>query len=152
MLPDDDLDGDLGTLDVASMDEIRSAFTGLDGLVEKAGFPTLADPKVLKVRFSDGIGDAEDGRFDVKWYRKGYYSFHYTDSTERNFRWDHHPKAGAPDKHFHPPPDAPSTNPEASCISAVDPPVVARVVHKLWRRAYDTGGTEQLNSAERDGL
>ena len=152
MLPDDDLDGDLGTLDVASMDEIRSAFTGLDGLVEKAGFPALADPRVLKVRFSDGIGDVEDGRFDIKWYRKGYYSFHYTDSTGRDFRWDHHPKAGAPDKHFHPPPDAPSTNPEASCISAVDPPVVARVVHKLWRRAYDTGSTERLNSAERDGV
>ena len=45
MIPDDDLDGDLGTLDVASMDEIRSAFTGLDGLVENAGFPALADPE-----------------------------------------------------------------------------------------------------------
>ena len=66
MLPDDDLDGDLGTLDVASMDVIRSAFTGLDGLVENAGFPTLADPRVLKVRFSDGVGDAEGGRFDIK--------------------------------------------------------------------------------------
>jgi hypothetical protein len=107
MLPDDDLDGDLGTLDVISMDEIRSAFTGLDGLVEEAGFPNLADPQVLKIWFSDGIGDAEDGRLDIKWYRKGYYSFHYTDSTSRNFRWDYHPKAGAPDKHFHPPPDAP---------------------------------------------
>lgn len=106
MLPDDDLDGDLGTLDVVSMDEIWSAFTGLDGLVEKAGFPNLADPEVLKIWFSDGISEAEDGRFDVKWYRKGYYSVHYTDSTGRNFRWDHHPKAGAPDKHFHPPPGA----------------------------------------------
>jgi hypothetical protein len=148
MLPDDDLDGDLRTLDVASMDRIRSAFTGLDGLVENAGFPTLADPEVLKIRFADGIGDAPDGRFDITWYRRGYYSFHYTDSTGRNFRWDHHPKAGAPDGHFHPPPDASSKNPEPSCISAVDPPVVARVVHKLWRRAYDTGSTERLNSAE----
>ena len=43
MLPDDDLDGDLGALDVVSMDEIRSAFTWLDGLVEKAGFSNLAD-------------------------------------------------------------------------------------------------------------
>ena len=47
-------------------------------------------------------------------------------------------------------PGAPSTNPEASCISAVDPPVVARVVHKLWRRAYDTGSTELINSTEGD--
>jgi hypothetical protein len=150
MLPDDDLDGDLGTLDVVSMDEIRSAFTGLDGLVEEAGFPNLADPQVLKIWFPDGIGNAGGGRFDMKCYRKGYYSFHYTDSTGRNFRWDHHPKAGAPTKHFHPPPDAPSRNPEPSCISVVDPPVVARVVHKLWRRAYDTGSTEGLNSAEGD--
>ena len=57
MLPDDDLDGDLGTLDVVSMDEIRAAFTGLDGLVANAGLPNLADPQVLKIRFSDGILD-----------------------------------------------------------------------------------------------
>jgi hypothetical protein len=114
-------------------------------------FRNLADPQVLKIWFSDGIDDATDGRFDVKWYRKGYYSFHYTDSTGRNFRWDYHPKAGAPDKHFHPPPDAPP-NPEPSCISAVDPPVVARVVHKLWRPAYDTGSIDRLNSAEGDAV
>lgn len=148
MLPDDDLDGDLGRLDVVSMDEIRSAFTGLDRLIEKVGFPNLADPNVLKIWFSDGIGEAGDGRFDITWYRKGYYCFHYTDSMGRNFRWDYHPKAGAPDKHFHPPPDALSNDPEPSCIAAEEPPVVARVVHKLWRRAYDTGRTELLNSAE----
>ena len=116
------------------MDEIRSTFTGVDGLFESAGFPNLADLEVLKIWFSDGINEAEDGRFDIKWYRRGYYSFHYSDSTGRNFRWDHHPKAGAPDKHFHPLPDASSKNPETSCNSAVDPPIVARVVHKLGRR------------------
>jgi hypothetical protein len=79
-----------------------------------------------------------------------YYSVHYTDSTGRDFRWDHHPKVGTPDKHVHPPPDATSTNPEASCVSAVDPPVVAQVVHKSWRRAYDTGSTELINSTEGD--
>jgi len=31
------------------MDEIRSTFTDFDGLVEKAGFPNLADPEVLRV-------------------------------------------------------------------------------------------------------
>ena len=49
MLSDDDLDGDLGTLDVVSMDKIRSTFTRLDGFVEEAGFPNLADPKVQTV-------------------------------------------------------------------------------------------------------
>lgn len=57
MLPDDDLDGDLGTLDVASMDDIRSTVTGLDGLVARAGFPNLADPQVLEIHFADGIDD-----------------------------------------------------------------------------------------------
>ena len=150
MLPDDDLDGDLGKLDVVSMDEIRTPFTGLDGIVERAGVPNLADPAVLKVWCADGLGDAADGRFDIKWYQRGYYSFHYTDSKGLNFCWDYHPKARAPDKHFHPPPNAHSTNPEPSCLSVLDPPVVARVVHKLWRRAYDTGSTERLNSAEGD--
>jgi hypothetical protein len=82
MIPDDDLDGDLGTLDVAWIDENRSAFTGLDGLAEKAGFPALADPRVLTVRFSDGIGDAEDGRFDIKLYRTATTAF--TTPTRRN--------------------------------------------------------------------
>lgn len=54
MLPNDALDGDLGALDVVSTDEIRSAFTGLDALVEKAGFPNLADPHILNLWFSDG--------------------------------------------------------------------------------------------------
>jgi hypothetical protein len=146
MLPHEDLDGDLGTLDVGSMDEIRSTFVGLDGLIDGAGFPNLADPEVLRVWFSDGIGDAENGRFDIKWYRRGYYSIHYTDSL-RDFRWDNHPKSGAPDRHFHPPPDAPSDDPKPSCISVSNPAVVARVVHKLWRRAYDTNSVSKLNRA-----
>ena len=150
MVFDDDLDGDLGTLDVVAMDEVRAAFTGLDGLIERAGFKDLADPTVVHVYLSDGIGEATDCRFDIRWYRDGYYSIHHTDSIDRNFRWDYHPKAGAPDRHFHPPPDAPSNDPEPSCITAKEPPVVARVVHKLWRRAYDTDSTERLNSAVGD--
>jgi hypothetical protein len=150
MLPDGDLDGELGTLDVVAMDEVRSTFTGLDGLNEAAGFRNLADPEAVYVYFSDGIGDATDCRFDIRWYRKGYYSVHHTDSTGRNFRWDYHPKVRTPDEHFHPPPDAPSDDPEPSCLTAEKPPVVARAVHKLWRRAYDTGSTTKLNAAEGD--
>lgn len=148
MVPDDDLDGELGTLDVVAMDEIRSAFTGLDGLIEAAGFQNPADPEMVHVYFSDGIGEATDCRFDIRWYGNGYYSVHHTDSIERNFRWDYHPKVGAPDEHFHPPPDAPSGDPEPSCLTAEEPPVVARAVHKLWRRSYDTGNTTELNSTE----
>lgn len=150
MLPADDLDGDPGPLDVVAMDEIRSAFTGLDALVDAAGFENPADPSVVRVHFADGIGEADECRFDVRWYRNGYYNVHHTDSTGRNFRWDYHPKVGAPDKHFHPPPDAPSEDPEPSCLAAERPPVVARAVHKLWRCAYDTGRTTVLNSADGD--
>lgn len=150
MLPDDDLDGDLGALDVVAMDQVRAAFTGLDGLVEAAGFQNLADPETVHVYFSDGIGEATDCRLDVRWYRRGYYSVHHTDSIDRNFRWDYHPKVDAPDKHFHPPPDARSDDVEPSCITAEKPDVVARVVHKLWRRAYDTGETSTLNTAAGD--
>lgn len=148
MLPDEDLDGELGTLDVVAMDEVRSAFTGHDGLIEAAGFPNPADPSVVYVYLTDGIGDATDCRFDIRWYRRGYYSVHHTDSIGRNFRWDHHPKVDTPDKHFHPPPDASSGDAEPSSITAEQPPVVARAVHKLWRRAYDTGSTSRVNSAE----
>lgn len=150
MNPADDLDGDPGPLDVAAMDEFRSAFAGLDGLIEATGFENPADPRVVCIRLSDGIGEAETCRFDVRWYRAGYYNVHHTDSTGRNFRWDYHPKAGAPDAHFHPPPDAPSHRVEPSCLGAERPPVIARAVHKLWRRAYDTGRTAELNSAKGD--
>ena len=66
MLPEDDLDGNLGTLDVVAMDEVRSAFRGLDGLIEAAGFRNPADPRVVHVYFEDGIGDATDCRFDIR--------------------------------------------------------------------------------------
>ncbi|APX98304.1 hypothetical protein BB347_16215 [Natronorubrum daqingense] len=147
-MADDDIDGELGTLDVTAMDAIRSAMVNLDGLIDAAGFENPANPKVVRVYISDGIGDADSCRFDIRWYRKGYYSFHHSDSVERHFRWDFHPKLGAPDAHFHPPPDAPSPNPEPSCLGAGEPPVIARAVHKLWRRAYDTGETAVLNTAE----
>lgn len=147
---DDDIDGELGTLDVAAMDEIRSAFTGLDGLIDAAGFENPVDPKLVRVSFADGIGEADSCRLDIRWYRKGYYSVHHTDSIDRNFRWDYHPKVGAPDAHFHPPPDAPSDDPEPSCLGVAEPPVIARAVHKLWRRAYDRGETTALNAARGD--
>lgn len=150
MLPDADLDGELETLDVVAMDEVRAAFTGLDGLIDAVGFQNPADPDVLYVHFTDGIGDATDCRFDIRWYRKGYYSIHHTDSRQLNFRWDYHPKVGAPEAHFHPPPDATPRDVEPSCLTVEQPPVVARAVHKLWRRAYDTGDTSKLNSAVGD--
>jgi len=145
---DEDIDGDLGSLDEFALDEIRKVFNREEPVVAEVGFPDLIDPQELKVYFETGIVDADDARFDVRWFRSGYYNFHYTDSTGRDFRWDYHPKEGAPDKHFHPPPDAASADPTPSCIAVEQPELVARAVHKLWRRAFDTSSLANLNTAE----
>lgn len=150
MFHEDDLDGDVGAPDVFALTQVKEVFLTLDGLVDrpKTGLNDLIDPQELRIRFEDGIGDAEWARFDVKWYRSNCYSFHHTDSEGVNFRWGCHPKDGAPKRHFHPAPNAPSEDAEASCIRVTDPKVVARAVHKLWRRAYDSGTLTDLNEAE----
>lgn len=143
----DDVDGDIGALDEYALDEIRSVFESRDALVVEAGFPDLIDAQELQVHFEDGIGAATTARLDVRWFRTGYYSFHHTDSAGQDFRWDYHPKAGVPDRHFHPPPGWEHTGPVPSCISVEQPELVARAVHTLWRRAYDTSSFADLNTA-----
>lgn len=131
------------------MEQIHDVFLTVDGLVNrsKTGFDDLVDPRELHVHFDDGIGDAEWARFDVRWYRSGCYSFHHVDSETVNFRWDCHPKDEGPKRHFHPPPNAPSKDVTASCLTVSEPKVVARAVHKLWRRAYREGSLADLNEA-----
>lgn len=148
MKPDADIEGEVGPLDDTALEQIREEFTRLDGLVSEAGFDSLLDPTKLVVQFSDGIGDADWCRFDIRWYRTGYYNFHHTDSQDVDFRFDYHPKPDAPTKHFHEPPDALSADPPHSCISVTEPKLVARAVHYLWRRTYDTGSLELLNEAD----
>lgn len=145
---EEDVDGDLGPLDEFALDVIRTVFEKQEPLVVEAGFQDLIDPQELKVYFEVGIGEADGARFDVRWFRTGYYDFRYTDSNSRDFRWDYHPKEGTPDKHFHPSPNAKSANPDSSCITVEQPELVARAVHKLWRRAFDTGSLDDLNTAE----
>lgn len=114
----------------------------------KTGFDDLIDPQELHVLLEDGIGGATWARFDITWYRSGCYSFHHIGSEDVNFRWDCHPKDGAPNRHFHPAPDAPSKEPDKSCIEVSEPKTVARAVHKLWRRAYENDAVTNLNEAE----
>ena len=147
MEPDTDIEGDIGPLDEAALEQIREEFTRLDGLVADAGFDSLLDPTKLVVRLDDGIGNADWCRFDVRWYRDGHYNVHHTDEQGVDFRFDFHPKSDAPDKHFHEPPDAPSADPPRSYITVTEPKLVARAVHHLWRRAYDTNSLELLNDA-----
>ncbi|WP_096391767.1 hypothetical protein [Halopenitus persicus] len=143
-----DIEGNVGPIDDVTLEGIRSVFANLDGLVEEAAFDSRLDPTKLEIRFSDGIGDASWCRFDIRWFQKGYYSFHHTDEQGVNFRFDYHPKPGMPEKHFHSPPEARSANVEQSCITTTEPMLVARAIHSLWRRAYDTKSVELLNEAE----
>jgi hypothetical protein len=142
-----DIHAAVGPLEEAALGQIRDEFTQLDGLVEGAGFDSLLDPRTLVVRLDDGIGAATWCRFDIRWYQTGHYSFHHTDDQDIDFRFDFHPKPDAPDRHFHEPPDAPSENSQRSCITVTEPKLVARAVHSLWRRAYETDSLELLNEA-----
>ena len=143
---DEEIKGDIGSLDVAALEEIRDEFLTLDGLIDHAGFDSLLDPTELQVHVDDGIADATWCRFDIRWYQTGCYSVHHTDENGLHFRFDHHSKPNAPDRHFHHPPDADPVT--ASCIEVTEPRLVARAVHQLWRRAYETGETTSLNMGE----
>lgn len=149
MDPDDDVEGEVGPLDTEAMGAVREAFLHVDGLVNgpETGFDSVLDPTVLTVTLEDGVGDADWSRFDVKWYRTGHYNCHHVDENGANFRFDFHPKVGAPDRHFHPPPDADSDDAIASCIEVAEPRLVARAVHAVWRRAYEFGSFDALNTA-----
>lgn len=140
--------GDVGAPNVGAMERIRDVFVRSDPLVVEGTFDSVLQPRELRLRMADGIGPAEHARIDVIWYTTGSYSFHYTDSTALNWRFDRHPNPHSQEKHFHVPPDATSHTAEPSCITVEEPRLVARAVMKLWRRAYETGTVAELNTAE----
>lgn len=115
-----DIEGDVGPLDEAALEEIRETFTAVDGLVADAGFDSLLDPTGLVV-FEDGVGDADWARFDVRWFQRGFYSVHHVDERGVDFRFDYHPKPDAPERHFHAPPAAASEDAVESCITVTNP-------------------------------
>lgn len=112
----------------------------------------VINPQTLELHLSDGVGQAETARIDVRWSTTNDYNVHYTDSAGMDLRWDRHPHdypSPTTDSHFHPPPDA-IANPDAvepSCINETRIDIVARAVHKLWRRAYDQESFDGVNSA-----
>jgi len=132
MGPTDDLYGDVGTLDQIALEQTRNTFPKIDGLAvgdETGIVPNLLDPGHLQVHFSDGIGDAEWARLEIRWYTKGPYNVHHVDSEDVNLRFDFHPKPDTPKMHVHSPPNAPKHDVEPSCISVEEPSQVARAVH-----------------------
>lgn len=132
-----------GPTDRGALLDFRSAFEEAEPLAE-GELDDFLNPDKLRILLADGVGEADSARLDVVWTTFGDYSVHYTDSAERDLRWDLHPHdyPNPPgDEHFHPPPDAPSDPAvvEDSCIEVSEVELVARATHKLWRRAYEEG-------------
>ncbi|MBV0903267.1 hypothetical protein [Haloarcula salina] len=137
-----------GPIDAGALREIRDLFRNREPLVETAELDDPLNPQTLSVTVSDGVGDADSARFDIRWSLSGNYAVHYTDDRKRNFRFDCHPKPDAPTRHFHPPPDAPSRPVEASCITVSETGLVARAVIQRWRYAYDRGAFDGINDGQ----
>lgn len=146
-IPADELTGDVGPPDAATMRTIRDRFLEYEPLVERARFDSVLHPTELVVEFEDGIGAAEQCRVDVTWFRSGAYRFHYVDSDGINWRFGRHPNPHSAEKHFHQPPDAPVHTAVDSCIGVEEPRLVALAVLKLWRRAFETNDLGRLNAA-----
>mgnify|MGYP000023547569 CR=1 FL=1 len=147
-ISDEELSGDIGPPDPSIMQTIRNLFCQEEPLVKDATFDSVLQPSELRLQFSDGIDTAEWCRLDVTWFRSGAYRFHYVDSEAVNWRFDRHPNPHSPEKHFHEPPDAHDHTAVESCVTVEEATLVARAVLKLWRRAYETGNVDQLNTAE----
>jgi len=144
----DELSGAVGPPDAAAMRLIRDQFLNSEPLVESAEFDSVLQPRELVVTVADGIGPATDCRLSITWYQSGAYRFHHVDSEAVNWRFDHHPNPHSPPKHFHEPPEGAGETAVESCIEVEKPRVVGRAVHKLWRRAYEVGTHELINTGQ----
>lgn len=131
-----------GSPDLKRLQTARTVATEHEPLVSEAKFDSPVDPQTLQLSMDAGI-QAETGRFDVTWTEKGYYKYHYTESAKFNFRYDRHPRADVPEKHFHEPPDA-SHDAVPSCIEVEMVPLVTLAVLQLWRDAVESGNLTRL--------
>lgn len=135
-----------GAPDVDALKRIRDRFQRHEPLVDDVAFDSATNPTTLHVRLTDGIRDP--GRFDVRWSDRGYYSVHYREpDSGLECRFDRHPKPGAPEAHFHPPPDAASSV-DPSCIEVALPDLVALAVIQAWRNAYEADDLGAINAVE----
>ncbi|MFW5900472.1 MAG: hypothetical protein ACOCTH_01685 [Halodesulfurarchaeum sp.] len=137
-----------GPIDAGTLREIRDLVVNQEPLVETAVLDDPLNPQTLSIEVSDGVGAAATARIDIRWSLTGNYAAHYTNTQERDFRFDCHPKPNSPTRHFHPPPDAPSRPVEPSCITVREASLVTRAILQRWRYAYDQGTFDGLNDAE----
>lgn len=140
----DDIAEPVGPVDYQILRQIRDLLLDEEPLVESTRFDDPVNPTELIVKFSAGLD--WPGRMEITWWQRGAYRYHYTEPDGVDFRFDNHPKDGAPDAHFHPPPDAGHATP--SFLAGVSQPqIITRAVISRWRRALIEGhGVESLNS------
>jgi hypothetical protein len=144
-IPEEELDGDIGTPDVDVMTDIRDLFLNEEPLVESYSWNDPIYKRELHIHLSEGI-DADWSRLDVTWYTSGAYKFHYVDENGQNWRFDRHTNNHSEEKHFHEPPDTDSRSAVESCIQVEEPVLVARAVWKLLCRGVMTSSFEKINS------
>lgn len=106
--PREELSGELGPPDAASMRAFRDVFLANEPLVAATTFDSTLRPRELQISLSDGLGAANRCRLDVSWYRTGAPRCHYVDDDGVDWRFDRHPNPHSPEKHFHEPPSADS--------------------------------------------
>ena len=140
----DDISGPVGPVDYPILQQIRDLLLEEEPLVESTTFDDLVNPTELVVEFS--VGFDSSGRMEITWWKRSAYRYHYTEPDSIDFRFDYHPKDGAPDAHFHPPPDAGKA--ESSFLAGVtQPQIVTRAVIARWRQAVvEDKGLGSLNS------
>lgn len=146
-MTDGDRAGEFGAIDFPALQRVRTCWLDLEPLVTATGYDDSVAPTELQVELADGIGAAESARIDVQWSDRGMYGVHYVDDADVNWRFDRHPNGHSPLAHFHPPPDAATTDAEPSCIEVTEVSLVTRAVHALWRVASETGDLARLNDA-----
>lgn len=134
---------EFGTISRTALERVRNGWIDAEPLTDETAYDDLVDPTKLRIHLEDGIGEATAARIDVRWSRRGNYSFHYADGGI-DWRFDRHPNPHSTEKHFHPPPDASGTEP--SCIEVEEVSLVTRAVHSLWRRAYERGDVSGINA------
>ncbi|GGN24131.1 hypothetical protein [Halarchaeum nitratireducens] len=139
-----------GAIDVTKLDAFRDAFVAIEPAAS-GEIDDRLDPRELRLTIPYGVAEAEKTRFTVRWTTVDDYNVHYSDTSERNLRWDLHPHdfpAPPDERHFHPPPDASSTDTdvEASCLGDPSVDLVARAVHLLWRQALGEASMTNINA------
>jgi len=149
---EDDSHAMRGPIDGPSLFDFRDAFVRLEPMAT-GEIDDPIDPTTVSINLADGIGSARSARLDVRWTTVNDYNIHYTDSEDRNLRWDAHPHEfprPADDTHFHPPPNASSTpnDVEPSCIEVSEVELVARAVHACWRLAYNQERVDEINAVK----